>query len=119
MGGAARPRASCSWRIPRPRPSSSAGCWKAEGFAVSRAGSGEAALEALNGPLPALVIADYHLPGINGDELVRRIRLNVRARALPVLMLTDAEGGADGGDLERRGWRAAPTPTPRNPRGGK
>ncbi|WP_241666835.1 ATP-binding protein [Muricoccus nepalensis] len=74
-----------------------------EGFSVSRAGSGEAALEALNGPLPALVIADHHLPGINGDELVRRIRLNVRARALPVLMLTDAEGGADGGDLERRG----------------
>ena len=76
---------------------------EAEGFAVSRASSGEAALEALNGPLPALVIADHHLPGINGDELVRRIRLNVRARALPVLMLTDAEGGAHGGDLERRG----------------
>ncbi|WP_309228593.1 ATP-binding protein [Roseomonas sp. KE2513] len=70
-----------------------------EGFLVSRAGSAEAALEALNGPLPALVIADYHLPGINGDELVRRIRLNVRARALPVLMLTDAQGG----DLERQG----------------
>jgi two-component system, NtrC family, sensor kinase len=40
---------------------------------------------------------------MNGDELVRRIRLNVRARALPVLMLTDAEGGAHGGDLERQG----------------
>ena len=74
-----------------------------EGFAVTRAGTAEGALEALNGPLPALVIADYHLPGINGDELVRRIRLNVRARALPVLMLTDAEGGAHGGDLERQG----------------
>jgi two-component system NtrC family sensor kinase len=74
-----------------------------EGFAVSRAATAEAALEGLNGPLPALVIADYHLPGMNGDELVRRIRLNVRARALPVLMLTDAQGGAHGGDLERQG----------------
>jgi two-component system NtrC family sensor kinase len=74
-----------------------------EGFAVSRAATAEAALEGLNGPLPALVIADYHLPGMNGDELVRRIRLNVRARALPVLMLTDAQGSAHGGDLERQG----------------
>jgi two-component system NtrC family sensor kinase len=74
-----------------------------EGFAVSRAATAEAALEGLNGPLPALVIADYHLPGMNGDELVRRIRLNVRARALPVLMLTDAQGGAHGSDLERQG----------------
>ncbi|HEY8610047.1 MAG TPA: ATP-binding protein [Roseomonas sp.] len=72
---------------------------EAEGFAVTRAGTAEAALDGLNGRLPDLVIADYHLPGMNGDELVRRIRLNVRARALPVLMLTDAEGG----DLERQG----------------
>jgi two-component system NtrC family sensor kinase len=73
-----------------------------EGFAVSRAATAEAALEQLNGPLPALVIADYHLPGMNGDELVRRIRLNVRARALPVLMLTGSQGDAHG-DLERQG----------------
>ncbi|MFC7736834.1 ATP-binding protein [Roseomonas sp. GCM10028921] len=74
-----------------------------EGFAVTRAGTAEAALDGLNGPLPDLVIADYHLPGMNGDELVRRIRLNVRARALPVLMLTDAQGSAHGADLERQG----------------
>lgn len=76
---------------------------EAEGFSVSRAVTAEAALDGLNGPLPALVIADYHLPGMNGDELVRRIRLNVRARALPVLMLTDAPDGAEGGELERQG----------------
>ncbi|WP_338661399.1 ATP-binding protein [Pararoseomonas sp. SCSIO 73927] len=75
---------------------------EAEGFAVTRAATAEAALDGLNGPLPALVIADYHLPGMNGDELVRRIRLNVRARALPVLMLTDG-GGGHGADLERQG----------------
>ncbi|MCR0983005.1 ATP-binding protein [Roseomonas populi] len=76
---------------------------EAEGFAVTRAATAEAALDGLNGPLPALVIADYHLPGMNGDELVRRIRLNVRARALPVLMLTDAGSGDGGADLERQG----------------
>lgn len=69
------------------------------GFPVHRVATAELALEALNGPLPALVIADYHLPGINGDELVRQIRLNSRTRAIPVLMLTEAREG----DLERQG----------------
>ncbi|EHL95089.1 ATPase/histidine kinase/DNA gyrase B/HSP90 domain protein [Acetobacteraceae bacterium AT-5844] len=70
-----------------------------EGFGVQRAATAEAALEALNGPLPDLVIADYHLPAMNGDEMVRQIRLNSRTRALPVLMLTEARER----DLERHG----------------
>jgi two-component system NtrC family sensor kinase len=70
-----------------------------EGFAVQRAATAEAALEALNGPLPDLVIADYHLPAMNGDELVRRIRLNHRTRAIAVLMLTEARER----ELERQG----------------
>ncbi|MFC0407702.1 response regulator [Roseomonas elaeocarpi] len=72
---------------------------EAEGFSVQRAGTAEEALEHLNGTLPDLVIADYHLPGMNGDELSRRLRMNVRTRALPVLMLTDAQEQ----DLERQG----------------
>jgi two-component system NtrC family sensor kinase len=70
-----------------------------EGFAVQRAASAEAALEALNGTLPDLVIADYHLPAMNGDELVRRVRLNHRTRAIAVLMLTEARER----ELERQG----------------
>jgi two-component system, NtrC family, sensor kinase len=70
-----------------------------EGFGVRRAATAEAALEALNGPLPALVIADYHLPAMNGDEMVRRIRLNSRTRTLPVLMLTEARER----EVERQG----------------
>jgi len=72
---------------------------EAEGFGVQRAATAEAALEALNGPLPDLVIADYHLPAMNGDEMVRQIRLNSRTRTLPVLMLTEARER----DLERHG----------------
>ncbi|MDJ0388033.1 response regulator [Roseomonas sp. E05] len=70
-----------------------------QGFTATRAATAELALEALNRTLPALVIADYHLPGMNGDELVRQIRLNSRTRAIPVLMLTEAQEG----DLERQG----------------
>jgi two-component system NtrC family sensor kinase len=65
-----------------------------EGWEVTRASTGESALEELNRFLPALVIADYHLPGIRGDELCRRIRMNVDTRGIPILMLTadDAYG---------------------------
>ncbi|MBL6455715.1 response regulator [Belnapia sp. T6] len=69
------------------------------GFEVARAASAEAALEALNGALPDLIIADYHLPGMNGDELSRQVKLNTRTRRVPVLMLT--EGREQG--LERQG----------------
>ncbi len=70
-----------------------------DGFAVTRADSAEAALELLNGPLPDLVVADFHLPGMDGRELSRQIRQNGRTRALPVLMLTSAREQ----DLERQG----------------
>ena len=69
------------------------------GFTVRRAASAEAALDMLNGALPDLVIADFHLPGMNGDELSRQIKLNVRTRRLPVLMLTEGRGEV----LERQG----------------
>ena len=60
------------------------------GFVVDRAASAEAALDHLNRKLPDLVIADYHLPGMNGGELSRQIRLNSRTRSIPLLMLTEA-----------------------------
>jgi two-component system NtrC family sensor kinase len=60
------------------------------GFTVDRAGSAEAALDQLGRRLPDLVIADYHLPGMNGGELSRQIRLDARTRSIPLLMLTNA-----------------------------
>src|ERR1700675_1493631 len=63
-----------------------------EGWEVARASTAESAMEELNRRLPALVVADYHLPGIRGDELCRRIRMNVGTRGIPILMLTMEEG---------------------------
>ena len=60
------------------------------GFDVTWVATAEAALDSLNEKLPDLVVADFHLPGMNGDELSRQMRLNVRTRAIPVIMLTDA-----------------------------
>lgn len=71
------------------------------GFSVSWRSTAEAALDSLNEKLPDLVIADYHLPGMNGDELTRQMRMNVRTRAIPVIMLTQArERGVERQGLE-------------------
>lgn len=72
---------------------------EAKGYAVDVAPSAEAALQKLNQALPDLMVADFHLPGMDGRELSRQIRLNSRTRALPLLMLTSAREQ----DLERQG----------------
>ncbi|MDO8410499.1 MAG: response regulator [Phenylobacterium sp.] len=72
---------------------------EAEGYTVQTVTSAEAALERLNGPLPDLVVADFHLPGMDGREMSRQLRLNRRTRTLPLLMLTSAREQ----DLERQG----------------
>lgn len=70
-----------------------------QGFRVSWAASAEAAMERMHDHLPDLVIADYHLPGMNGDGLARQMRMNPRSRAIPVLILT----GAREAESERQG----------------
>ncbi|MCQ8240935.1 response regulator [Rhizosaccharibacter radicis] len=70
-----------------------------QGFAVHRVASAEEALERLNQALPDLLVADFHLPGMSGGELVRRLRLDNETRAIPVLMLTEASEP----DMERQG----------------
>ncbi|GCE83241.1 two component sensor histidine kinase [Komagataeibacter diospyri] len=69
------------------------------GFHVHRVASGEAALDTLDERLPGLVIADYHLPGMNGGQLARQLRMNAVTRTIPVLILTE---GIEPG-LEREG----------------
>lgn len=57
------------------------------GRATRIAASGEDALSVLEAELPALVILDWMLPGINGIDLLHRIRRDI-APTLPVIMLT-------------------------------
>ena len=77
-----------------------------QGWQVSIYGTAEAALAALGEPLPGLILVDYNLPGMRGDEFCRRIRMNLNTRGIPLLMMTSSapdtaeiqslESGADG-----------------------
>lgn len=55
------------------------------GYEVVHAGDGEAAIEMQSRLQPDLVILDWMLPGLDGLEVLRRIR---QASPVPVLMLT-------------------------------
>ena len=52
------------------------------------------ALEAINERMPDLVIVDFILPGMRGDEFAQRLKNNNVTRQIPILMLTAQEGDA-------------------------
>jgi DNA-binding response OmpR family regulator len=58
---------------------------EAAGFEVRQAYDGETALASLERRPPDIVVLDWMLPGIDGLEVLRRLR---QTSALPVLMLT-------------------------------
>jgi DNA-binding response OmpR family regulator len=64
-----------------------------EGYAVDIAGTGEAGLALARERVPDLVILDIMMPGINGLEVLRRLR--AADDRLPVLMLTAKDAPAD------------------------
>jgi DNA-binding response OmpR family regulator len=59
-----------------------------EGFEVQALATGDAALAALAGDLPAVLVLDAMLPGADGFEILRRLRADARSARLPILMLT-------------------------------
>jgi len=59
-----------------------------DGFQTERAVNGWEALEKIAANPPDLVILDLMLPGIDGLEVCRRLRNNLKTRGLPIIMLT-------------------------------
>lgn len=58
------------------------------GWSVHEAGDGEQALRMLNGSLPSVAVIDISIPGIDGWEMTRRLKLDERTRDVPVLLVT-------------------------------
>lgn len=59
-----------------------------QGYRVSLAGDGRAALSALANDPPDLVILDVMMPELSGTEVASRIRSDPRTATVPVIMLT-------------------------------
>jgi DNA-binding response OmpR family regulator len=69
-----------------------AGYLRRDGHMVSEAADGPTALELLESDPPDLVVLDMMLPGVNGLDILRRIRSN---GDIPVIMLTARAEEAD------------------------
>ncbi|HZW72917.1 MAG TPA: response regulator transcription factor [Caldimonas sp.] len=65
----------------------------AEGYRVSSAADGGAALAAVESSVPDLVLLDVGLPGLDGLTVCRRLR--AKGLALPILVLTARDAVAD------------------------
>ena len=73
---------------------------EARGYRVELAHDGREALERLaRDPLPDLVLLDYSMPELDGQEVLRILRENPRTRDLSVLVATASD--IDLADLQR------------------
>ena len=61
---------------------------KEAGFAVKEAHNGFQALERAFESIPDVVVTDLNIPGIDGFELTRRLKLDPRTRQIPVIAVT-------------------------------
>jgi CheY-like chemotaxis protein len=64
------------------------------GYGVDRAQTGEAALERITDAAPDLIILDLYLPGMDGLELMNRLKSDPKTAEIPVLVFSTA------GDLD-------------------
>lgn len=72
----------------------------ARGFRTLVAHDGLAAWETLRTRRPAVVIVDIQLPGLNGYELVMRLRKDPELKSTPVVVVTGLTGSSQSTDEE-------------------
>jgi DNA-binding response OmpR family regulator len=58
------------------------------GYTVYLADDGEKALQEAFSNLPDLILLDVKLPGLNGIEVCKRLKTDVRTKHIPVIMLS-------------------------------
>jgi putative two-component system response regulator len=73
-----------------------------QGYEVAEAPSGVIALALADANLPALILLDVTMPGMDGYEVCRVLRQGERTKGVPVVMLTVSEDIA----LNRKAYEA-------------
>lgn len=85
------------------------------GFRVDEAHNGLQALERAFDTVPAVVVTDLNIPGIDGFELTRRLKQDPRTRDVPVLAVTGYAAFASDPGRARRAGCDAVLPKPCGP----
>jgi two-component system cell cycle response regulator len=67
----------------------------AEYFEVRTANNGAAALELCERDLPDVILLDVMMPGMDGFEVCRRLKSDVRTQDIPVVMVTALDSQSD------------------------
>ncbi|MEO5333786.1 MAG: response regulator [Magnetococcus sp. YQC-5] len=86
------------------------------GYKVEKAPNAAEALNKLKGGVvPDLIITDYHMPGMNGGELIKAVRAMPAFKFKPILMLTtesDQTKRMDAKAAGATGWLVKPVQPP-------
>ena len=83
---------------------------KNAGYAVEQAADGEEGLSKVTDDI-SLIITDYNMPGMNGIELIKKIRAGSTNKAVPILMLTTESEESkknEGKNAGATGWLTKP-----------
>lgn len=65
------------------------------GYNLLKANSGDEALSILEKETPDIVMLDILLPGVNGFDILQKIRMQDRFRGTPVIMLSNLSAASD------------------------
>ena len=83
---------------------------KNAGYTVEQAADGEEGLSKVTDDT-SLIITDYNMPGMNGIELIKKIRAGSTNKAVPILMLTTESEESkknEGKNAGATGWLTKP-----------
>lgn len=64
---------------------------KSQGYSATMVESGEQAIDSLKMEKFDLILLDLNLPGINGDEVIRRIKANREWYSIPILLISGSD----------------------------
>jgi CheY-like chemotaxis protein len=69
--------------------------FQSAGYRVAEAANGEEAVEKGLSLRPELVLMDLIMPGMDGWEVIHRLKANERTKECPIVVITGAPHGAD------------------------